>query len=105
MFFQQPLNRVAAGNHQQRVTIRHGFGDEFRREIAACAGAIVDNHGLPETLGKFLPKQTPHGIVAAARREADDHANGFGGVGGGGLRFAGSACYPRQRYNVTYCFY
>lgn len=37
VLFQQALYRMTAGNHQQRVAIRRGFGDEFRREMPESA--------------------------------------------------------------------
>ena len=74
---------MSAGNHQQRVAVGHGLGDQLGGEIAARAGPIVDHHGLPKTLGELLAEKPPHRVIAAAGRKADNHADGFGGVGGG----------------------
>ena len=84
---------------------RRGFRHQLRCEIAASAGAIVDHHRLAKALGKFLSEQPRHGVVAAAGREADDHADGFGRVGGGGFGGYNVEREQRQRKTITICFY
>ena len=49
------IGREDAGRgHQQRVAIGRGLGDDVGADIAAGAGAILDDHRLAQRLGNSI---------------------------------------------------
>ena len=53
-------------------------GDELRRAVAVGARFVLDDDGLVERLGHRIGDQARVRIDGAARRRADDQANGVG---------------------------
>src|SRR5262249_27262420 len=64
----------------QRVAVRLAFRDEVGADRAGGARLVLDDDGLAEPLAHLLPDQPRHEIDAAARRKADDDADGMGGI-------------------------
>ena len=64
------------GNDQQRVAVRSGFGGEIGADHAAGAAAIIDEDLLAEFFAELVGDDAPDHVVAAARRERNDQANG-----------------------------
>ncbi len=61
--------------YQQRVAIRHGFGDALGADIAGGAAHVLD-HGRPaQGFGELVGHQTRDDVRWSARRKRDDHAD------------------------------
>src|SRR6185295_14525327 len=67
---------------------------EFDRQPPAGAGLVLDDHVLPEIFRHLLPDEPREQIVAAAGREADDHADRLAGII---LRVRWRRCERRHR--------
>ena len=59
------------------------LGGELGGDDAGSAAAVIDHHRLPERLRELLPHCARDDVGGAARREADEDADGFGWVIGG----------------------
>jgi len=70
----------AGRGEEQRVAVRRGPGDELGAEVAACARAVLHDHGLAPLRMQLLGRQARERVAAAAGLEGDDDANRFGGV-------------------------
>jgi hypothetical protein len=69
-------NALSGSNGQQHgVTIRRGLGDRVGAEIAAGAGAVLDQHRLADPFGQLVGEDPSHRIDAAARRERHHDAD------------------------------
>ena len=62
---------------KQRVAVGRRARGEFRRDVAAGAGAIVDHHLLAPALAQPLAHHARENIGGAARPERDDDADRF----------------------------
>ncbi|MPM72283.1 hypothetical protein SDC9_119256 [bioreactor metagenome] len=82
----------ADGGNHQRVAVGRGLGHEVGADVAARAGAVLDDEGLAQRARGLLAQGAGDGIHGAARREGHDPANGLArpvglgrlGMGGGG---------------------
>ena len=61
---------------QYRVTVGGRFGDDSRADIAACAGAIVDDELLAKRLAKMLCKRARQQVGPPTRGKRQDHGDG-----------------------------
>ncbi|MCY1540409.1 hypothetical protein D9M68_760470 [compost metagenome] len=91
----QPLDRQGragqgrCGREQDRVAVGFGPDDLLGGDGAAGAGAVLHDDRLFQLLAQLLRQHARHGVGTAARRIADDHADGFVGPGVGGEGRAG----------------
>ena len=67
------VDRVAAEAHQQRVAIRRRFRDRRRGQVAAGAGAVLDQDGLFQRRCHRIGDRARHRIGRAAGRRADQN--------------------------------
>ncbi len=58
--------RMRARQQQQRIAVRRLVHYLRRGEHAACAGLVLNHHGLAETLGQAVSDQPGRGIGATA---------------------------------------
>ena len=92
---------IEAGVHRQRagradaerVPVRRRLGDGVHADVAAGAGAVVDDQRLAEPGLHAGREDAADDVAAAARREGDDEADRAAGEGGLGAR----AGRPRGR--------
>jgi hypothetical protein len=63
---------VRQRHDQQRVTIGRGLCRNIGADDAAGAGAVIDEHGLPEFLPELVGDDAPNDVVTAARRKWND---------------------------------
>ena len=69
-------DQIAVGGEQQRIAIRLRTRDKGRRDIAAGACAIFDDHLHIERLGKPFCHAAPDRVGNGARRIGDHHGDG-----------------------------
>ena len=67
-------------DEQQRVTVGRRLGHRLRGDVAAGAGAVVDDHLLADAGGQARGEDAGVGVGATAGGEADQDADGAGGV-------------------------
>ena len=67
--------------HEDRVAIGRGARHELGADIAAGAGAVVDDDRLAKVLADELPQHARQDVGGAAGRERDDDRDGLGGEG------------------------
>ena len=83
---------------QQRVAVRRGARDRARADGAPAAAAVVDGHGLAESVGQLLRHHARHGIDAAAGRVRHDQRDGARRkISGTGGRHKRGACERNGR--------
>jgi hypothetical protein len=68
---------IACGGHnlQQGVAIRGRFGDRFGSDVAAGAGAVLNDELLAEAIGQPLTHQARLDVGSPAGGKADDDAH------------------------------
>ena len=71
----------AAGTEQQRVAVRCRLGDHVAAQVAAGAGAVLDQHRLAQRVLQGLGDDAGDDVGGAAGREVDHHLDGLGGPG------------------------
>ena len=69
------VDRLRRGGDEQGVPVRGRACDGLRADVAAGAGAVLDNHVLAEKLGHLRREQPHHHVGAAAGGERHDHAH------------------------------
>ncbi len=62
-------DRVGNASQQQRVAVRRGFRDLLRADVAARAGAILDDHRLARPLAELLPDEARQHVGRPAGSE------------------------------------
>ena len=67
--------------HQPGITIGRGLCRERIAHSAARARTIIDDDGLAEFFRQMVRENARRDIRTAARRKADQKADGFGGIG------------------------
>ena len=87
------IDRVRDRYHHKRIAVGRGFRRDVGSDHAAGAGAIVDEHGLPELLPELIGDDAANDVITAARRKWNDQPDRPRRivVGGGG-------CTPRHDY-------
>src|SRR5690349_5493848 len=63
--------------HQQRGPVRVGLGHGRLAYGAACAGAVLNDHGLSDLRGKPLHHRARDDVGAAPWSKGHDNAHGF----------------------------
>jgi hypothetical protein len=71
---------MRAGRDQQCITVGRRLGHQVCRNIAARAGAVIDDDLLIPQLTQFLADDAPEQIGAAAGRIANDNAHRLGRI-------------------------
>ncbi len=66
---------LARRHDAERVTVGHGFRDQFVAENAAGARLVLDNDRLAEPVLHRVGKNAPDNVGAAAGAERDDDAD------------------------------
>jgi hypothetical protein len=61
-----------------RVAVGRRGGDLLRGDVAAGAGAVLDDDGLPDVLGELLRNDARRRVGAAAGREAHGERDRMG---------------------------
>ena len=74
------VGRVAGREQNQCVPIGVRSHRGFNADRAAATWSVVDDHGLPKALGKFLRKQARGDVRAPAGREWHNETDGSGRV-------------------------
>jgi hypothetical protein len=69
--------------HQERVAVGRGLGDDLRAEVAARAGAVLDDDLLAEPHRELRREDAADDVGGAAGRERDDHRDDLVGPGRG----------------------
>jgi len=96
---------VPSARNEQRVAVGGRFCHELGADHAAGAAAVVDHDLLAEAVAELDGDQAPDHVVAAARRERNDHPHRTGGIilgrgeAGGGEHQAGGS---QQRAQVLH---
>src|SRR5439155_10224098 len=57
-----------------RVAVGRGPGDGLHADVAGGAGAVIDDHRLPEAFGEFLRNDARRDVGRPAGRKGNDHA-------------------------------
>src|SRR5260370_23939943 len=60
---------------QPGMAVGGAFGDRFGGEVAARAGAVLDEDLMAPALGELLAESTREDVARPARREADHEAH------------------------------
>ena len=90
---QHRVHRVCKRGFEQRVTIGRRFGCQLGGNVAACAGADIDDNLLAPFLGELLRNGARSHITRPACGKTHQQAYGLAGVvSNGGLR----ACVGRN---------
>ena len=71
---------IADRAQHQRVAVRRRLRGELRSDAAVCAGAVIDDHRLPDGFAQFGRNEARDGIDSAAGRLRCDQAYRFRGV-------------------------
>ena len=66
------VDRMARGDHGDRVAVRGRLGRDVHADSAVGAGPIVGDDRLPPALAQFLRYRARRNVGAATRRERDD---------------------------------
>ena len=85
------------GRKQQRIAVRVGLRHCARRDGAVGADPILDDEALAEVDGELAGDRARDHVGAAARREADHHADRLHGIGLR-LRCPGGDCGDRRQH-------
>src|SRR5215210_6095820 len=72
---------AADAAEENRVAVGQSARSRFRTDIAAGSRTVVDHDRLTESFAHFLAEGARHRVVASARREGNEEANGLGGIG------------------------
>ena len=75
------IDRVRRHDLQQCVTIRGRLGDRLGSDVAAGAGAVLNDELLAEAIRQPLPHQARLDVGCPARGKADDDADRPGRIG------------------------
>jgi len=62
------------GGEQQRLAVRRGGGDQVGRDDGIAAGAVLDQHGLPQLFAQALRRVARHRVRAGSGRIRHDQA-------------------------------
>ena len=73
---QARVDHVRGARHEKRIAVGRRVRGDFRAEVAARAGAVVDHELLPEAFGHLLDDDARHDVDGAARRGRDEDAHG-----------------------------
>jgi len=74
------VGRVRVGHREQRVAVGRGLRDSIAADDGAGAGAILDDEGLLERLGKVLRQHAGIDVGRPARTKRHDDLHGMGGI-------------------------
>ena len=74
------IHHAARGGAQQRIPVGRGFGCDGGAHRGACAGAVIDDHGLTQCSADAIGQCAGRAIRARAGRIGHDQTNRLGGV-------------------------
>src|SRR5262245_32780166 len=63
------------------MAVRRGTRDRLGREVARGARPVLNDEGLPETLGQILAHQARQQVAWSTGRKSGDDAHRLGGIG------------------------
>src|SRR3954469_896960 len=75
------VDRFRGTDREERIAVGWRTHDRLGSEIAAGAGAVLNEEGLPQPLRQPLTQQALHDVRRAARGKAHEHAHWLGRIG------------------------